>query len=90
MTDTEFKALRPGDKVSVSGKQIAFNAAKCRSRSSRFITGQTIWTMCTKPIALGIVPRSKTGRRYRANGSARVAEGGVEPGGFTRRQLVIA
>lgn len=51
MTDTEFKALRPGDKVSVSGKQIAFNVAKCRSRSSRLITGQTIWTMCTKPIA---------------------------------------
>ena len=26
MTDSEFKALRPGDKVSVSGKQIAFDA----------------------------------------------------------------
>lgn len=26
MTDAEFKALRPGDKVSVSGKQIAFDA----------------------------------------------------------------
>lgn len=26
MTDAEFKALRPGDKVSVSSKQIAFDA----------------------------------------------------------------
>ena len=26
MTDSEFKALRPGDKVSVSGKQIVFDA----------------------------------------------------------------
>lgn len=26
MTNNEFRALRPGDKVSVSGKQIAFDA----------------------------------------------------------------
>lgn len=26
MTDAEFKALRPGDRVSLSGKQIAFDA----------------------------------------------------------------
>lgn len=26
MTDSEFKALRPGDKVSLSGKQIAFDS----------------------------------------------------------------
>lgn len=94
MTDAEFEALRPGDKVA-SGNQIAFDALPVTGphNSNGEVPiqvvdvdhpGYRLWTMCTRPIALGIIPRSKTCRAGAiADGSARVAAGGVEPGGFT-------